>query len=577
MREYKNLVKDILFGHRRFLKYRIGTSLLLVLIVLPLIKHFLIFFMNMAGFNVIANEKIGNFLMSPYGIIYILLVLIIFAIVHLLEAGGLILMSQQILLRKHESSFLEVLKKSTSRLKNLFGLSGFLIIFYGFALLPWFNIGLSNKIFDFIEIPEFIYTYIRDSSSLNMMLKAISILFVIYSIKWFFALHYIMLKDYTAKKALISSSLIVRKHLRIFYKRIIVVTLLYLCTTGIFFIISFLVVYILYIVGSNIGVDKSFFSGLSLVVAVVNVFLYNIFIGSMQVLYSTKLFFEVEKISEEILVSKVKNSSVLDNFTKSKLFKFLISVIVILASISNGYTYDNSHAKIEITAHRGDTLNTPENTMSAILYAIGEGADFVEIDVQRTKDDKIVLFHDYSMNRIMNVDKKIGEFTLKELKEYDVGSWFSKDFENERIVTLEEVIEKTKQKIKLNIEIKSEKLDPKLVEETIRIVNKYNLEKSCVITSLRYDTLELVEMLNENIKTGYIIVAVLGNIEELNVDFYSIEATMVTEYFVLKAKNLNKEVHVWTVNYEDQMVEMISIGVDNIITDKVKLLKSIIN
>jgi len=68
-----------------------------------------------------------------------------------------------------------------------------------------------------------------------------------------------------------------------------------------------------------------------------------------------------------------------------------------------------------------------------------------------------------------------------------------------------------------------------------------------------------------------------GNLEKLYTDFYSIEASNVNASFVSAAHEIGREVHVWTVNTEEEMKKMLDLGVDNIITDKDKKLKEIID
>jgi len=85
-----------------------------------------------------------------------------------------------------------------------------------------------------------------------------------------------------------------------------------------------------------------------------------------------------------------------------------------------------------------------------------------------------------------------------------------------------------------------------------------------------------MESLNSSIKTGYIMFVALGDLSDLAIDFYSIEASNVTEKFVSKAHALGREVHVWTINDKTVMKEMLEFGVDNIITDDELLLQDLI-
>lgn len=97
-------------------------------------------------------------------------------------------------------------------------------------------------------------------------------------------------------------------------------------------------------------------------------------------------------------------------------------------------------------AHRGVQSEAPENTVSSITYAIKQGYDFAEIDLKYTMDGKIVLLHDYTLDRTATKDGKevknvqISELTYEEVLQYDVGAKFSKKFTGEKVPLFSEII-----------------------------------------------------------------------------------------------------------------------------------------
>src|SRR3712207_5048900 len=110
----------------------------------------------------------------------------------------------------------------------------------------------------------------------------------------------------------------------------------------------------------------------------------------------------------------------------------------------------------KIMAHRGAAAYAPENTIAAFTKAIEMKADAIELDIHLSKDDHIVVIHDEKVDRTTNGKGLVMEFTLEELKRLDAGSWFNKEFKNEKIPTLREVLELVAYKnIDLNIEIKA--------------------------------------------------------------------------------------------------------------------------
>lgn len=233
--------------------------------------------------------------------------------------------------------------------------------------------------------------------------------------------------------------------------------------------------------------------------------------------------------------------------------------------------------KIEVTAHRGSSKTAPENTMAAIAAAVEEMADRVEIDVQETSDGQVVLFHDNTLKRITGGNRKIADMSYEELQAIDAGSWFSKDYKGESIPLLEQVMEYTKGKIDLNIEIKNRGNDSYLPEKVLEMVKAYEMEEQCVITSTNLNYLQRIKTTEPEIKTGYILSAAYGNYySDESVDFISIRSSFVTESLMEKCHEAGRAVHAWTVNSKGELERLRMLGVDNIITDYPVLAREIL-
>lgn len=251
-----------------------------------------------------------------------------------------------------------------------------------------------------------------------------------------------------------------------------------------------------------------------------------------------------------------------------------ISLIVRNGSLLNSEIYWDT----AITAHRGLSSAAPENTLSALQAAIEAMADYAEIDVQETRDGVVVLLHDYSLKRTTGVRQYIWNVDYEELSGFDCGGWFSGEYAGERIPTLEQALELCKGKIRLNIEIKDSSANQALEDKVVALIEQYEFENQCVITSTSLDTLEKVKQKNDRIKTGYIMSVAYGNFyEKEHVDFFSMKSAFVDAEVVSKAHSLGKEVHVWTVNSRNELEQMKGIGVDNIITDVPLLARQVLN
>lgn len=238
---------------------------------------------------------------------------------------------------------------------------------------------------------------------------------------------------------------------------------------------------------------------------------------------------------------------------------------------------NQSKHKIIMTAHRGASGFAPENTLASIRKAMEIGADYSELDVQLSKDGKVVLIHDKTLDRTTNGKGPISEWNLADLQTLDAGFWFDEKFKDEPLPTLEQVIELVKGKMKLNIEIKVSEFNQELADKVVDLVRSEKFKKDCMITSFDQPTVEYVRKVAPELKVGLIFgkdykdSVFIGNWQVLS----SNEAN-INEKFMTKAHNAGKHVHVWTVNDEKEMNKLIKLGVDGIITNYPDRMKKVV-
>ena len=222
-----------------------------------------------------------------------------------------------------------------------------------------------------------------------------------------------------------------------------------------------------------------------------------------------------------------------------------------------------------VTAHRGFSAAAPENTLPAFQLAIDQGCERAELDVQMTKDGVVMVTHDTNMRRCTGRNQNIYDLTYDEVRKLDAGRWFGKKYAGTKVPTLAEVLDLCKGKIELNIEIKPNAATPELEAETLRIIREKGFENNCVITSQSYETLCKVKELAPGISTGYILALGVGSYYDLPAaDFFSVESTFITSGMVQQVHLRGKTVSAWTVNREEDASDLLSLGVDDIITDK---------
>lgn len=226
----------------------------------------------------------------------------------------------------------------------------------------------------------------------------------------------------------------------------------------------------------------------------------------------------------------------------------------------------------QVTAHRGSSGHTPENTLRAFQQAITDHAGYAELDVQETADGVVMVMHDDNAQRTTGLNKNMWEVTSTELQQVSAGSWMDKDFKDERVPTLDEVITLAKGHIKLNIELKNNGHVVQLAQKTVDIIQAHDFVKECTVTSFDGDLLHKVKVLNSAIKTGLIVSQNTDDVDKLmksnDYDVISAAYPLVNESFMKLAESHHKEVYVWTVNDTRMMRRMLALGVSSIITNQ---------
>jgi glycerophosphoryl diester phosphodiesterase len=226
-----------------------------------------------------------------------------------------------------------------------------------------------------------------------------------------------------------------------------------------------------------------------------------------------------------------------------------------------------------IIAHRGASGDAPENTLAAFRLAMDSGADMIELDLHQSKDGVLVVCHDLKLYRTARVKKTIKQLTLKELKRLDVGHWFHPRFSGETIPTLEEVLDLTKDRIRLNIEIKQGSLFyPGIEKQLIGLLESFQTIGSALISSFDNRALEAVRSLNSDVSIG--LLAERGHIKHLIRKASGLSASSLNLYTKMATPALVQEAHrhklpvfVYTVNQVRLMQYYLLMDVDGIFTN----------
>lgn len=274
-----------------------------------------------------------------------------------------------------------------------------------------------------------------------------------------------------------------------------------------------------------------------------------------------------------------------------------VVAVAVTVALSVGVAPSASARESDVinAAHRGASESTPENTLAAFGAGAEQGADLIEIDVQRSADGELVVIHDTTLARTTNVKQlfpdrapwNVGDFTAAEMQTLDAGSWKGAQFAGEKLPTFAEAIEVIRHSGSgMLLEIKAPELYPGIeaeVSATLRESRGYVQsavgQDKLVVQSFNFDSMKTFTQLEPTVPVGLLGTPALAALPELatwadqiNPPHLSIDAAYVAE-----VHHLGMDILVWTVDAEADMVRAIGLGVDGVITNRPDVLETLLD
>ena len=166
-----------------------------------------------------------------------------------------------------------------------------------------------------------------------------------------------------------------------------------------------------------------------------------------------------------------------------------------------------------VMGHRGAEALAPENTMAAFETGLKAGADILELDVQITADEQVIVFHDFTLGRKTPDPRWVRDVTWEEIRQLDVGSWFDPRYADQRVPLLEEVLAWAKGRVLLCIDLKTGfTFNLRLENRVVELVKRNQMVDEVVIIAWDQLALLRVKALNPEVATG---VALCGRFADL--------------------------------------------------------------
>ena len=246
---------------------------------------------------------------------------------------------------------------------------------------------------------------------------------------------------------------------------------------------------------------------------------------------------------------------------------------------------------IKIIAHKGYSSIAPENTMASFERAMDIGVDMIELDVQMTKDGRLVVFHDDDISRITGQTGSISDYTYEEIRQMNAGSWFlnvrtgmtdadaTQEFSQEKIPALEEVLKLVaeNENVEMYLELKDLSAHNSLTTEqlsefprnVVDMVNDYGLANRVIFASFNYEYLKQIKDINS--ENRILCNTLLGDadvlLKQYPAEYYGLNIATIKQDTIAKIKAAGAHPFVYTVDEPAQMQMVKKLGAEGIVTD----------
>lgn len=224
-------------------------------------------------------------------------------------------------------------------------------------------------------------------------------------------------------------------------------------------------------------------------------------------------------------------------------------------------------------AHRGNSGLAPENTLAAFAAAIDTKSEWVELDVHLTADGEVVVMHDATVDRTTDGSGAIADLTLAQIKALDAGSWFSPEFEGERVPTLADVVDLLGKRLRINVEIKSA-ADPASAAKVVAILREGGVLQQSMISSFG---LEAVLEVRKH-WADPVLALITGNAADLQttidhgLQYFNIEHHAVDAELLERTHAAGVLANVWTIDDPELWRHFAKLGADIMTTNQPHLM-----
>lgn len=570
--------------------FEILWKLVTLLVIAPACAGLIQLAIHLAKLKYLTTSNLLQFLRSPWTILLLAVLLLLAALYTLFEIAAVCTCFRQSRFQKVRTTLGRMVRSGLQSVLHFFRGGGPFLVLHLLVLIPLIQFSATSGIFTAMGIPDFLAYYMTKKEFLLPIYVAAIILCCLLSVRWVFSSVLFTQNQCSYRSARATSVQLVRGRFWQTFFSVLVWNCCYFAALLVFLcMITVVVLMVIRATGSNDLIMSQAMRILKLLIQIV-LWSFSFFATPICMAHLTAL---LEKrcvqMPEVVLPEPIPLSRSAKPFRRSTAVLTACCFTVAALGLNLSYVYSVFTGKANfrlalfqnptVMAHRGLSADAPENTLYAFSDAISAGADFIELDVQQTRDGVLVVMHDSNLKRTTGVNKNIWDVDYADIQNLDAGSWFDPAYANARIPTLEETLQFVDKRARLNIEIKPTKHGSDTLEQDVaELITRYQYTDACYVTSFSYGSLKKVKEVNPEIRTGYLMSVAYGQFYSLKyADAFSLNKVFVTSQVVNAAHQQGKQIFAWTVNSMSEVRSLCNLHVDSIITDDPVMVQNVIS
>lgn len=570
--------------------FEILWKLVTLLVIAPACAGLIQLAIHLAKLKYLTTSNLLQFLRSPWTILLLAVLLLLAALYTLFEIAAVCTCFRQSRFQKVRTTLGRMVRSGLQSVLHFFRGGGPFLVLHLLVLIPLMQFSATSGIFTAMGIPDFLAYYMTKKEFLLPIYVAAIILCCLLSVRWVFSSVLFTQNQCSYRNARATSVQLVRGRFWQTFFSVLVWNCCYFAALLVFLcMITVVVLMVIRATGSDDLIMSQAMRILKLLIQIV-LWSFSFFATPICMAHLTAL---LEKrcvqMPEVVLPEPIPLSRSAKPFRRSTAVLTACCFTVAALGLNLSYVYSVFTGKANfrlalfqnptVMAHRGLSADAPENTLYAFSDAISVGADFIELDVQQTRDGVLVVMHDSNLKRTTGVNKDIWDVDYADIQNLDAGSWFDPAYANARIPTLEETLQFVDKRARLNIEIKPTKHGSDTLEQDVaELITQYQYTDACYVTSFSYGSLKKVKEANPEIRTGYLMSVAYGQFYSLKyADAFSLNKVFVTSQVVNAAHQQGKQIFAWTVNSMSEVRSLCNLHVDSIITDDPVMVQNVIS